>query len=212
MLNTYITQVQRLLADPNGSYWPTSELTDYINEARNRVAQDTRCLRQLVTSLALPAQQETYIPQTFIGALGSQLVDTIGITIYWGNERRKLGYLAFTKFDALYRRYQLFFGQPECFTKQGANVIFVAPVPDQNYVSDWDVAVVPNALVNDSTIEQIPVPFQEPVQYYAAYKAKFKEQAQGEAQLFLRQYLQILQWCARSFNTYRVPSAYMIGR
>ena len=39
-LSTYITQVQRLLHDPNAQFWSTSELTDYINEARNRVANE----------------------------------------------------------------------------------------------------------------------------------------------------------------------------
>jgi hypothetical protein len=46
-LSSYITEVQRLLHDANAVFWSTSELTDYINDARERVARDTGCLRTL---------------------------------------------------------------------------------------------------------------------------------------------------------------------
>ena len=46
-LSSYITEVQRLLHDANSVFWSTQELTDYINDARERVARDTGCLRTL---------------------------------------------------------------------------------------------------------------------------------------------------------------------
>ena len=46
-LNSYITEVRRLLHDANGNFYSDSELTDYINGARERVARDTGCLRKL---------------------------------------------------------------------------------------------------------------------------------------------------------------------
>lgn len=210
MLNAYLTQVRRLLHDTSGQFWPDSELTDYVNESRNQVAKDTRCLRQLVTGLALTAQQESYVPQTFL-PIGSQYVDAIGITLYWGTQRIKLNYWGYTRFDAAYRPYVQYFQRPVAFTKLGANLIVFGPNPDQAYVTDWDVAIIPPPLVNDSTPETIPVPFQDPVQYFAAYKAKFKEQAMGEAQIFLKQYSLILNWQARAFNMWRVNNPYKIG-
>jgi hypothetical protein len=217
VLASYLTQIERLLHDPTNQYWSISELTDYCNEARNRVAQDTKCLRQLATNalygLTLTAQTESYTPQTFLPApLGGQLVAVMGITIYWGTERIKLRYLPFTRFDALYRSYQLYYQRPVAFTRMGTNIIWVGPNPDQNYATDWDIAVIPNALATDATVEQIPVPFQEPVQYYAAYKAKWKEQAQGEAQLFLQQYNATLARCARGYMQFVQPDPYRIGR
>ncbi len=207
-LSTYTTQVQRLLHDPNGQYWSTSELTDYINEARNRIAQDSKCLRTLVTGIALTAQTDNYVPQTLLGAVGPNLVDVMGITLYWGTERIKLRYFPFTKFDAWYRRYQQYYGLPQAFCRMGAGLIWIGPNPDQAYVTDWDVAVIPSPLVSDATVDQIPVPFQEPVQYYAAGKAKWKEQAQGEAQLFMQQYKQMAAWCYRGFMTRVIPNPY----
>jgi len=60
-LSSYITEVQRLLHDANSVFWSTSELTDYINDARERVARDTGCLRTLqitatpISSTGVPA-------------------------------------------------------------------------------------------------------------------------------------------------------------
>ena len=207
-LTTYTTQVQRLLHDPNGQYWPTPELTDYINEARNRVAQDTKCLRVLATSILLTTNVDFYVPQTVLGVYGPVVVDVMGITVYWGTERVKLRYMPYTKFDAWYRRYQSYYGRPEAFSRMGAGLVWLGPNPDQAYVTDWDISIIPNALVSDATVEQIPVPFQEPIQYWAAAKAKWKEQAQGEATLFQQQYKQMVSWCARAFMTRVIPNPY----
>jgi len=46
-LSSYITDVQRLLHDANSVFWSTTELTDYINQARERVVRDTGCLRTI---------------------------------------------------------------------------------------------------------------------------------------------------------------------
>ena len=57
-LNSYITEVQRLLHDANANFYSTAQLTDYINSARERVVRDTGCLRTIqVTQVpcAVPA-------------------------------------------------------------------------------------------------------------------------------------------------------------
>lgn len=46
-LNSYITEVQRLLHDANANFYSTAQLTDYINSARERVVRDTGCLRTI---------------------------------------------------------------------------------------------------------------------------------------------------------------------
>lgn len=217
MLTSYQTQVSLLLHDPNFQYFTQPVLSGYINEARNRVAQDTKCLRQLyglstgVTTFTLTQGQDFYVPQTLLGALGPQLVDVMGITIWWGTQRVKLVYYPYTQFDAQFRRYSTYQGRPVAFSRMGANNIVIGPPADQTYPMDWDIAVIPNALVSDATTEQIPVPFQEPIQYYAAFKAKFQEQALGEANIFKQQYVSNLAWCARSWMTRIIPNPYRIG-
>ena len=46
-LSTYITEVRRLLHDANANFYTDSQLTDYINSARERVVRDTGCLRTI---------------------------------------------------------------------------------------------------------------------------------------------------------------------
>ena len=49
-LSGYITEVRRLLHDANGNFYTDSQLTDYINSARERIVRDTGCLRMLQVS------------------------------------------------------------------------------------------------------------------------------------------------------------------
>jgi hypothetical protein len=210
-LSTYQNQIALLLHDPNYQLFTQSVLTGYINEARNRVALDTNCLRQLAAGLSFTAGVEAYTPQSFLGALGPYFAQVLGITVYWGTQRIKLNQYSYTQFDANFRRYQTYQGRPVAYARLGANNIYIGPNPDQNYTTDWDISVVPAPLVSDASVEQIPVPFQEPVQYYAAYKAKFQEQAMGEAAIFKQQYLQNVMWCARAWTTRVIPNPYRIG-
>lgn len=51
-LNTYITEVRRLLHDANANFYSDSQLTDYINSARERTVRDTGALREVVVTQA----------------------------------------------------------------------------------------------------------------------------------------------------------------
>lgn len=59
-LQTYVTQVQRLVHDASASTYSVAELTDYINEAREDAALDMHCVRVLFTSVSLIPNQEIY--------------------------------------------------------------------------------------------------------------------------------------------------------
>ena len=72
-LQTYVTQVQRLLHDVTFSVWTIAELTDYINEARDDVALDMHCVRHNQTGVQLLQGQEIY---SIDGAVcGAQVVN-----------------------------------------------------------------------------------------------------------------------------------------
>lgn len=211
MLTFYNTQVRRLLHDPNGQYWTDAELTDYINESRNRVCKDTRCLRQQILSQTLTSGVEQYAISALTlpaGLTGYQPIDVMGINFYFGNTRVKLAYLPWTRFDVQFRYWQNMQSRPVCFTRQGALTIYIGPTPDQNYVSDWDCSFIPPPLTNDSTPEPIPEPFTTPIKYHAAYLAKFREQAIGEAKLFEGQYMRQVFTEARAFQQRIIPDPY----
>lgn len=197
MLDEYLSQVTDLLHDPNNQTWSATQLTNYINEARNRVAQDTKCLRQVLTPTAYPTLQfvqgtEFINPQTFLpAAFGPYLADTINITVIINNFRRKLIPKSYTELDADFRAWVGYQQWPLVWAKVSPWQYCIAPVPSQTYTCEWDLAVIPNALVDDTTAEQLPVPFQEPVQYYACYKAKMYQQSMAEAEMFKATYKQI---------------------
>jgi hypothetical protein len=214
-LSTYITQVRRLLHDPNGQYWTDGELTDYINDARNRICKDSRCLRQqLVNLVTLTAGVEQYLISALpLGSVtpsltGYTVIDVMGINVLWGGTRIKLAQLGWDRFDRQFRYWNNMQSRPVCFSRMGSLSIYVGPLPDQSYQSDWDIALTPPALVNDSTTEPIPDPFTTPIKYYAAYLAKFKEQAMGEADIFKKMYVSQAKTEMASFMGRYIPNPY----
>lgn len=273
-LSSYITEVQRLLHDANSVFWTTSELTDYINDARERVARDTGCLRTLqitatpISNTGVPAtiwtagatvtSGEFVFNNIFIyevtvsGVLGSTsppypdssytfppsapftdgtatlqysgpvevipfatistgtTLDILNVNIYWGNSRIPLRYLPWSNFNAQLRYWQNYVGRPVCFSIYGQNTIYVGPVPDQAYVVEIDSTILPTALSLSSpnVNDQIQDPYTTPVAFYAAYKAKYKEQSYGEAEIYKQEYAKQVQAVLNSVYTRRIPDPY----
>jgi len=273
-LSSYITEVQRLLHDANSVFWSTSELTDYINDARERVARDTGCLRTLqitatpisstgvpatvwtagatvtagefvfnnifiyevtvsgvlsTTAPPYPASGYTFPPSTpftdgtatlqYSGpaeiipyatiATGTTL-DILNVNVYWGNSRIPLRYLPWSNFNAQLRYWQNYVGRPVCFSVYGQNTIYVGPVPDQAYVVEIDSTILPTALSlnTPNANDQIQDPYTTPVSFYAAYKAKYKEQSYGEAEIYKQEYAKQIQAVLNSVYTRRIPDPY----
>ena len=273
-LSSYITECRRLLHDANANFWDDSELTDYINDARERVVRDTGCLRtiQIIStpigadgsaatawtagatvtlnsyvfsnvftyqvtqagvlgSTAPPypgttpyppstaftdgtAQLTYYAPAEIIpfSALpqGSQTLDVLNLNIYWGNTRVPLRYLPWTNFNAQLRYWQNYIGRPVCFSVYGQQQIYIAPVPDQSYTAELDTVIMPTALVltNPSATDPINDPYTSPVAFYACYKAKYKEQSYGEAEIYKQEYLKQVNAVLNSVFTRRIPDPY----
>jgi hypothetical protein len=262
------------LHDANSVFWSTSELTDYINDARERVARDTGCLRTLqITATPIsstgvpatawtagatvtagqfifnnifiyevtvsgvlsntpppyPASGYTFPPSTpftdgtatlqYSGpaevipygtiATGTTL-DILNVNIYWGNSRIPLRYLPWSNFNAQLRYWQNYVGRPVCFSVYGQNTIYVGPVPDQAYVAEIDSTILPTALsLNTPNVnDQIQDPYTTPVAFYAAYKAKYKEQSYGEAEIYKQEYAKQIQAVLNSVYTRRIPDPY----
>ena len=273
-LSSYLTEVQRLLHDANSVFWSTQELTDYINDARERVARDTGCLRtlqitstpisntgvaasiwtagatvtagqfvfsnifiyQVVTGGVLgdtappyPAANYTFPPSTpftdgtatlqysgpaeiipFGQLSNGNTLDILNVTIYWGNSRIPLRYLPWSNFNAQLRYWQNYVGRPVCFSVYGQNTIYIGPVPDQSYVCEIDTTILPSALTaeNPTVTDQIVDPYTTPVAFYAAYKAKYKEQSYGEAEIYKQEYLKHVNSVLNSTFTRRIPDPY----
>ena len=201
-LTSYLLATRRLLHDASGQFWQDSELTDYINEARNRVAIDSGCLRQL-QSFALVAGQEVY-PFTAL-PLGAMTFDIINVTVIWGNSRYLMGYMPYTQFTSWARAWTSYVDMPSVFSVYGQNSFYIGPSPSQAYACEFDTIILPNVLVNASTVEQIVYPYTGAVQYYAAYLAKEKEQMYTESDRFMKEYENKLRAALRASYTRRIP-------
>ena len=139
-----------------------------------------------------------------------QTLDVLNINLFWGNSRIPLRYLPWTNFNAQLRYWQNYVGRPVCFSMYGQGQIYIAPIPDQSYVIEIDTVVLPNPLVLSNTTQVDPIvdPYTTPVAFYAAYKAKYKEQSYGEAEIYKQEYAKHVQAALNSTYTRRIPDPY----
>ena len=204
-LSGYITECRRLLHDANANFYSNPELTDYINEARQRLVRDTGCLRTYQTS-ATVTNQEVYTFSALPKAAST--MDILNINIIWGNSRIPLRYMPWTQFNAELRFWQNYIGRPIAFSMYGPTSFYISPVPDQIYAMELDTVILPTPLVTDAQVDEIPDPWTAPVAFYACYKAKFKEQSYGEAEIFKQEYTKQAQSVLATTYTRRMPSPY----
>ena len=276
-LQTYITEVRRLLHDAAGNFWTDSELTDYINDARNRVAADTSCSRSLA-SITLNVQnvtgtgdgttgvitgvspapdyswigsaiagtgitgivssnpiiqqvnptagtitvsgvatagavsftyyQEAYPYSSVTTNSDNPIIDVLNITAVWGNSRYVLQYKDWSIYNAMMRSYVQFQQRPAVWSKQGQNIIWIGPIVDQQYVTEWDCVVEPKTLVSLTDAETIAYPFTQPVKYWAAHLAKFRDGSFPEASAFENKYMESVRYCLKASMIRRIPNVY----
>jgi hypothetical protein len=295
-LQDYITITRRYLHDANANFWTDQELTDYINQGRDRLVRDTGINREIQNTVAIngqelytfdnsvgtvsgilvtaPGTNFTSVPTvsltasptgnnatatatiggvgeygsnnagqissinvTYAGSgyttaptvtitggggsgaaaqsfltgmpMGLLTMDIVNINLYWGNTRIPLRYLPWTQFNAELRFWINYVGRPIAYSMYGPNSFYISPVPDQNYAMEIDTVVRPTPLVYLSDVENnIPNPWQNPIPFYAAYLAKYKEQSYGEAELFKQQYTAQTQNVLVSSFTRRMPDPY----
>jgi hypothetical protein len=142
-LSGYITETRRLLHDVNANFWTDAELTDYINDGRNHLVQDTGCNRILQSHTA-PTGIETInfsdLPQ------GVNTIDVLTINLYWGNSRVPLYYMAWSNFNAQLRFWQNYNGRPVGFSMYGPKQVYIGPKPDQDYELELDTVVLKDPL------------------------------------------------------------------
>ena len=202
-LTNYLTETRRLLHDSTGTYWQDAELIDYINDGRNQVVADTGCNRVL-QSVSTVTSQEIYSYSALPNAFST--IDVLNITLLWGSSRIPLGYMPFTEFNQQLRFFQNQVSRPSVFTIYGMNSVRLGPVPDQIYGMEWDTVVIPAALVNYADQDILNFPYTSPVAYWAAYKAKEKQQSNEDADRFKAQYKEKVMRAIGSSFTRRIAN------
>jgi len=167
-------------------------------------------LRNILTGATTTSVETLNISTLTLPSWAEQILDILNINLYWGNTRIPLRYMSWTQFNAELRFWQNYTGRPIAFTRYGQNQIYFGPVPDQVYVIEVDTILLPVPLTSDSQTEVILEPYTSPVAFYAAYKAKYKEQSYGEAEIFNAEYKKQLLAAINSSFTRRLPTPYSI--
>lgn len=72
-LTAYQQQTQRLLHDPNATYYPIADITSYINTARNQIALESQSVRVLVSGFVSSCTVVS-------GGSGYATTDTVTVT------------------------------------------------------------------------------------------------------------------------------------
>ena len=179
---------------PNANYaYPPS--TTFTTTGGTAVLQyDSPC--EIISLAAVPQSLQT--------------LDVLNINLFWGNSRIPLRYLPWTNFNAQLRYWQNYVGRPVAFSMYGQGQIYIAPIPDQSYVIEIDTVVLPLPLSqgNPNVTDPIVDPYTTPVAFYAAYKAKYKEQSYGEAEIYKQEYAKHVQAALNSTYTRRIPDPY----
>ena len=207
-LSGYITETRRLLHDVNANFWTNAELTDYINDGRNHLIQDTGCNRVLQTYTTV------YNVETIdFSALpeSDDTIDVLTINLYWGNSRVPLYYMAWSNFNAQLRFWQNYTGRPVGFSMYGPKKIYIGPKPDEAYLMELDTVVLKPPLTDADPVETLPTPFTEAVPFYAAYLAKYQEQSYGEAEILKQEYQKHVMQALNTTFTRRLPTPYISG-
>lgn len=122
--------------------------------------------------------------------LDAQSIDCVNVTYIFGNQRLTLRRFGWVEFNQKWRSITQYYGRMETFAVQAYTSVYLWRIPDQPYVTEFDTVCLPRPLVDNTTIEQIPYIFQDPVKYYAAFMAKMKSQQNKEADEFLQRYKQ----------------------
>ena len=188
MLTSYQLQVQDLIDDPNNTFVSLTTLTRFINNARNRVALDTQSIRSYQSfSLAQGVNSLT------LSTLTPAIIGVLNVFLDWNNLVYPLPQRTFTFVQTEFLAMTTFQSVPVVWCTFGKNQIMLGPVPDQAYTLYIDGISYPDALVDDTTVEQLSGSDTDAVQYYAAYLCFLKKQDGPSAKGMLSLYQSALQ-------------------
>ena len=131
----------------------------------------------------------------------SQTIDVVNWTVLWGQRRVTNSRWDWTKFNTFARCWVNYLGIPSAFSVYSYNSVYVAKIPDQTYNVELDSVMQPPLLVDDTTLEVIPIVMQDPIQYFAAHLAQIKMQAWDKSDAMYRRYnLEVLKAINSSFT------------
>lgn len=209
-LTAYQNQVTRLLQYPAAptSLYATSDITTWINSARQQLAAEGECIRVACTLSITHGGGNVYpfSSITIPGSLGYlEVLNVREIVVSGAN---MLNPWPFEYFNRYFLSPPPANGPPTDWTQYGQGVngtLYINPTPAiaQTYTLNLDTVMLPIVLVDDTTIEAIPYPWTDAVAYYAAYLALLSAQTgarQADAQRMFERYTEFVNRARRFSN------------
>lgn len=178
-LAEYITEVRRILHDATATFWPDTDLIAFINRALRQRDRNSAMNRQIVLHTLVPAQNLYDI--TLVDA---DAYEVLSIMVRRGNERYPLARRAYTEVTQYNQAVMTMQTDPEGYARIGAKQVYIAPMPRDALVTEWDVLRVAPPLISMGDVDPLPYPWTDPVPFLAASFAKFESQQQDEARLY----------------------------
>lgn len=190
MLTAYITQTQRLLNDEAAQFYQTSDLTAFINIARNTIATQTDCLVSN-GSLATVNGQQTYGLAALTPPAGLQnainVRSIISVIAGVGAKLESRPWAWFLNYELNGPAYSAT-GTPTVWSMQNLGSmgnLWFSPTPNGTVLMNVEASWIPVALTTDATPENLSYPWTDAVPYFAAYLAYTNAQRQTDAQKML---------------------------
>lgn len=220
-LSDYISQTRQFVRDNltgaanlNSQFYTDAQVIQWINKARDDIARDTNCTREIAL-LSLNLGQERYSFSTIIAQLASQgmpartVLWVVGAQLQWTTTLKfALDRLNWAQFTAYYRSIPTFQSFPLKYCEY-AQSIFVAPVPNQSYTLECDTIFLPTPLVNTTDQETaLYDPWSDLVPLRAASWLKMYQQSWQEVDYLKGRYYEELAYKFSSHPAFSVPSEY----
>ncbi len=178
-----------MLRDASANYWSDVDLTASINRAMKQRDLDSGQNR-LVQSLPLVIGQNEYTINT--GSFNARTIAINGIVVIYGNARKLLLERSLTEAAGQNQVTTTYTSIPDVFAKMSPTEVYVAPKPNQAYLSEWHTTIVAAGLVNPQDADPLPYPWTDPVPFLAAHYARLELQQYDEAQQYKQLYLDSL--------------------
>lgn len=166
-------------------YWqPQVTITDTTGTGASATATTT-AVSQLIDG------QETY-PVSAIDLSGSPGVESVywvrRVSVIFSNWRYSPRIYSFTTYNAQIRTfpYQYNYAPFFCamFGRGTGTQLFLYPKPSQSYQMELDCQCIPSDLIDDQSVEALPLPFTEAVPMYAAFLAMCELQNYNAAKFY----------------------------
>lgn len=190
MLTAYQTAVENLLHDPSNQFFSLTNITTWINSARQQLAQDAECCRGVASFTTTAGQTVQALSAITSMPSGASQVVVPRILFYNGVPLEGRPWEWFSEFYL--NQPGAVDGDPAVWSQLiigSTGDIYFYPPATSGLTVYVDSVLLPIDLATDSDPELIPYPWTDAVPYFAAYLAFLSAQRTQDAQAMWQLYM-----------------------